>query len=47
MNAMVDLPAADGTTGVHLDGEPVAATKIGDRWVLTDKVSGSVRIEVK
>jgi hypothetical protein len=47
MTARVELPAADGTTGVHVEGKPVATTKSGDRWIVTNEVSGSVTFEVK
>jgi len=47
MSTKVDLPAADETTGVFVDGTKVAATKIGGRWVLEAEVRGSVSIEVK
>ncbi|WP_146403643.1 family 78 glycoside hydrolase catalytic domain [Planctomycetes bacterium CA13] len=47
MVAKVDLPATGETTGVLVNGESVATTKAGDRWILTDEVSGSVMIKVK
>ncbi len=47
MSARVELPAADGTTGVVVDGKSVNATKIAGRWILADRVSGSVIIEAK
>lgn len=45
--AEVHLPAADETTGVLLDGKLVSANKSNGRWVLKDRVSGSVSLEVK
>ena len=47
MSAQIDLPAAEGTTGVFVDGKQVDAKKIGDRWVLAGEVSGSISFEVK
>jgi hypothetical protein len=47
MTAKMDLPAADGSTGVWVDGKPVAATKVGNRWIAQDEVSGSVTVEVQ
>ena len=47
MTARVDLPRADGSSGVFADGKEIAATKEGDRWILTDAVSGSFSLEVK
>ncbi|WP_322975286.1 family 78 glycoside hydrolase catalytic domain [Aporhodopirellula aestuarii] len=46
ISAKVDLPATKASTGVLIDGQPVAATKSGDRWILKDEVHGSVTIEV-
>jgi hypothetical protein len=45
--ARVQLPAAEGTTGVWLDGKPVIATRDGARWTLGRDVAGSVRLEVR
>jgi hypothetical protein len=47
MTANVDLPAAEGSEGVFANGKEVAATKTGDRWIVTDSVSGSFSFEVK
>ena len=47
MTAKVELPAADGTTDVQVDGETVEATKSETRWILRDEVSGKVTIEAK
>jgi hypothetical protein len=46
MSAQVELPAANGTTGVSVDGKSAEATKTENRWILKDKVSGAVNIEV-
>jgi hypothetical protein len=47
MTAEMNLPAADGTSGVYVEGKSVAATKARDRWIVRDEVSGSVTVEVK
>ena len=47
MTANVDLPGANESNGVFADGKEVAATKKGDRWIVTDSVSGSFSFEVK
>jgi alpha-L-rhamnosidase len=47
MTARVQLPAAEGTTGVWADGKPVAASREGARWTLGQDVAGSVRLEVR
>jgi hypothetical protein len=47
MTANVDLPGIDGSNGVVANGKEVAATKKGDRWIVTDAVRGSVSFEVK
>lgn len=47
VTANVDLPATDGSTRVFTDGNAVEATKVGNRWVLKQPVSGSVRFELK
>lgn len=47
MTAHVDLPATDGSSGVLANGKEVAATKKGNRWVVTEPVSGSLSFEVK
>jgi hypothetical protein len=47
MTANVDLPGIDGSNGVFANGKEVAATKKGDRWIVTDAVRGSVSFEVK
>jgi hypothetical protein len=47
MTAQVQLPAAQETTGVWLDGKPVIATRDGARWTLEKDVAGRVRLEVR
>ena len=46
-SALVQLPAAEGTTGVWIDGKPVAAVRDGAWWTLEKDVGGSVRLEVR
>ncbi|WP_144058133.1 family 78 glycoside hydrolase catalytic domain [Novipirellula maiorica] len=47
MTAKLDLPAADGTSGVMVDGKQAVAKRTGDRWVLQEEVSGAIKIEVR
>ena len=47
LTANIDLPAADGTTEVLVDGKAVDATKKKGRWVLSNRLSGDPIIEVK
>lgn len=47
MNAIVQLPAAKETKAVYVDGKAVAATRVGERWIVADKVTGAVMFEVK
>lgn len=47
VSAQVDLPATEGSSGVWADGEQLSATKVGQRWIATDEVTGSVSLEVK
>lgn len=47
MAAHLELPAAAGTSAVHVNGKPVAATKVRKRWIVTETVTGSVTLEVK
>jgi hypothetical protein len=46
-SAQAQLPAAEGTTGVWIDGKPVAAARDGAWWTLKKDVAGSVRLEVR
>nr|WP_146535328.1 family 78 glycoside hydrolase catalytic domain [Rubripirellula reticaptiva] len=47
VSAKVDLPAADASKDVSVDGKNVDATKADGRWILNDEISGNVIIEVK
>lgn len=47
MTGNVELPATDGSRGVTANGEPIAATRQGDRWIVTEPVSGSVTLQVQ
>ncbi len=45
--ALVHLPAATGTTGVTRDGQPAAARRVGDEWVVSGDVTGRAVFEVR
>ena len=47
LTANIDLPAADGTTEVLVDGKAVDAAKKKGRWILSNRYSGEFIIEVK
>jgi hypothetical protein len=47
MAAQVDLPMVGQAKKVLLDGKPVKATAQGERWVLEERVEGSVVLELK
>lgn len=47
MEAQIELPAAANSHGVYADGKPVAAQRVGSRWVLDQLATGSVSFEVK
>jgi alpha-L-rhamnosidase len=47
VTATLDLPAAEGSSGVFIDGKSVQANKTGNRWIVKDEVVGTVRLEVK
>ncbi|MGB7343810.1 MAG: alpha-L-rhamnosidase C-terminal domain-containing protein, partial [Pirellulaceae bacterium] len=47
MQARVELPSVEGSTGVFVDGKAVDATKTHDRWVLDNEVTGAITIEAK
>lgn len=47
ISAKIDVPAAEGSTGVLLNGEKVDAKRVNDRWVLSDTVTGSFDIQVQ
>jgi hypothetical protein len=46
-SAKVQLPAAEGTTGVWIDGQRVPAARDGAWWTLEQDVSGRVQLEVR
>jgi hypothetical protein len=46
MKANVELPAADGSTSVLVNGERVEAEKRAGRWILKDSIRDLVKIEV-
>jgi hypothetical protein len=43
----LDLPATKASTGVHINGTAVPATRKGKRWIVDPPVTGTVRIEVR
>ena len=45
--AQVQLPAAEGTTGVWIDGKRVEAARDGAWWTLEKDVAGSVGLGVR
>jgi hypothetical protein len=47
MSAKLKLPASENSSGVFSDGQPVAAHRVGARWVLDDAVSGNLNFEVR
>jgi alpha-L-rhamnosidase len=47
MTAKVSLPASKNSTQVLANGNQVDASRVDDRWVLANEVSGTVRFEVK
>jgi alpha-L-rhamnosidase len=47
MRARVELPMIGNSASVFSDGQPVKATRIGNRWVLDQNVKGSVMLEVR
>ena len=47
MSAGIELPAADGTREVQVNGKAVAAKKLGDSWLLEGRFRGSNSFEVK
>ncbi len=46
-NAQVQLPATASSTGVYSASKKINATRIGQRWVLKDPVSGEATFTVK
>lgn len=47
VTARLSLPAPADSTGVTIDGSPVAAARRGDRWEVADPVSGQATIVVR
>ena len=47
LTAKVELPAAGGSSGVFVDGKPVAARQEGDWWILEEDISGNATMEVR
>lgn len=47
MTAQVELPAGRQSAGVWVNGQPVAARRIGARWVLDADITGTVEIEAR
>lgn len=47
MSAKVQLPAAEGSTGVFVNGRQVDAKRSGGWWILENDVAGQVAIEVR
>jgi hypothetical protein len=47
MKATVELPASESSSRVFMDGQPVPATRKGDRLVLDQPVQGRRKFEVK
>ncbi len=44
--AMVEIPAAKGSTQVYVNGERVAANRSGERWLLAEPITGTAEIRV-
>lgn len=47
VTANLDVPAADETTGVLVNGKSVQATKANGRWIVSEPITGTVSVEVK
>jgi alpha-L-rhamnosidase len=47
VRAHLDLPAPAASRGVFADGEPLAAKRVGDRWIVASPVTGRATFEVK
>jgi hypothetical protein len=47
MSAKLELPVIDGSTGVFEQNEIVHATRVGERWILDQEISGTHIFEVK
>ncbi len=46
MTARLDLPASESSKGVSINDKPVASSRVGSRWIVTEPVSGDVRIQI-
>jgi hypothetical protein len=47
MTAEIALPAGKNSSGVLADGESIKAVRKGDRWIVSEPVSGSLTLEVE
>jgi alpha-L-rhamnosidase len=47
ISAKLELPATPSSTGVIVNGEPVAARRVDSLWIVNEPVSGTVRAEVR
>ncbi len=47
MTAKLELPSAQDSSGVVANGTPIAATRQGDRWIVTEPVNGSLTLVVQ
>ena len=45
--AMLELPASAGSRGVFRGDQPVAARRVGDRWMVETPVTGTQTLEVR
>ncbi len=46
-SARLELPDAEGSRSVAVGGKPVAAKRVGARWILDEEVKGRVTVEVR
>lgn len=47
MNAQLELPIQGNNKGVFREDKPVKAHRVGDHWILDEKIAGFVKLEVK
>jgi hypothetical protein len=47
MGAKLELPAGPESKRVLVNGRPVSAARMGDRWILAEDLTGSARVDVK
>lgn len=45
--ARVELPASTSSRGVFIDGRPARATRVEDRWILDQDITGRASLEVR